>query len=265
MDQGSPTQLGKSDIDARIDKRLHQWQMRGYAFCGVLVALMGLFSGLVLWAVQTSGTLAGQLAAKEAVDQKRAEIQSTLDRVGNLREETAQMAGEMRGKLAEVRDLESQHRRAAEKLELAEAFLANNVDQLAVKLAGQPGFAKAAAGAVDKRIRAIDTLERRINQIEARLQADATSLSGIWTHVGVEPPLSCIVLQGPQGFLLLQNHKGEFTIARLSDDHSSIIAYANNRWGLVPGSNGESVTGRILDNSTKIDWKPGVDTWEKAK
>ena len=272
-DQPSPAQLDGLSVLELVDKRLHDSQIRSVAASGVLVAILGLFSGLILWSVQSSGTLAGESAARKAVDEsitrERSHIEKAVESVDELKIKMSQTLWQVQNIRANAEDasrkakeLEDQNRKAAKALAEAKALLDNAHALLSKDYEGiakelrknNPELIRAVVSAVDAHFNEANVSLKKLEPELTSLRPSANQLSGIWSYVG-KSPNSCSILQTPYG-LLLENEDGGYTIGILSEDHTIINALPNRRWS--------SVRGTIEANGRTIRWDHGA-VWTKDK
>jgi hypothetical protein len=153
----------KLRIEQHINDYLQKWQARAISILAILLAVLALFSGLVLFAVQTSGKSAGEEAAKRAVDEQisgqRAAIDDSVKHIREVDKEasttlgkTQEILGQIQGFQSHASDLEARNQRAAEALAKAQAFLSKEYGEIAAELIKSPQLKDAVVAAANAQL-----------------------------------------------------------------------------------------------------------------
>jgi hypothetical protein len=145
-----------SQIEQRVNEVLEKRRGRLFGYAAFFGTILVVLSGAVIWAVQVSGTLAGEKAAREAVDREigpeRSAVEASRAKVEELRAATAELKGKAEASAEEAQkareragDLQSKLATAQTELEKAHELFTGKYKALVQDTVDNEGFRKAVA------------------------------------------------------------------------------------------------------------------------
>lgn len=196
MNQPVLSELDQHRIVSAVNDHLDQRRSKLIAVIGILIAVYGIASGLVLWAVQSSGKLAGESAATAAVDKK---IAPQVEKINKLSDDTVanhantkQFFEQTKEIHSEALKLEAQIKATLEQLEKANQVLAGNYNKIATQLASDDSFRKSVATASNEELATLRDSIKSITAIVPEMRNQLQSMASTTKHLRTDGKVTIV-------------------------------------------------------------------------